>query len=297
MEFARTWLRPDAARCTTPSKIDGPRADGAPNRARTNRGSASLAGAVDDADASRPGRGRQVPCPRREQTAARRARCSRSLWPATRTAARPRCSTSSPAQTSTWATSRASRWTARTAPSRATRIRTWWTCPASTACRPTAQRGDRHAASTSWRRSRTAIINIVDATNIERNLYLTMQLMELDVPMVLALNMMDEVQGNGGSVRVNEMEQPAGHPGDPHLRREGRGRERAHRTTRCMWREYQELLRAAGLLRRLRPRWRRPSLRCTASCTSSRTTPSAPGFPPASPPRSSSRATSASNRP
>ena len=44
------------------------------------------------------------------------------------------------------------------------------------------------------------IINIVDATNIERNLYLTMQLMELDVPMVLALNMMDEVRQNGGSV-------------------------------------------------------------------------------------------------
>ena len=51
------------------------------------------------------------------------------------------------------------------------------------------------------------IINIVDATNIERNLYLTMQLMELDVPMVLALNMMDEVKSNGGSVLVNEMEE------------------------------------------------------------------------------------------
>ncbi len=56
------------------------------------------------------------------------------------------------------------------------------------------------------------IINIVDATNIERNLYLTMQLMELDVPMVLALNMMDEVRGNGGSVRINEMEQLLGIP-------------------------------------------------------------------------------------
>ena len=56
------------------------------------------------------------------------------------------------------------------------------------------------------------IINIVDAGNIERNLYLTMQLMELDVPMVLALNMMDEVRGNGGSVRVNEMEQILGLP-------------------------------------------------------------------------------------
>lgn len=58
----------------------------------------------------------------------------------------------------------------------------------------------------------TGIINIVDATNIERNLYLTMQLMELDVPMVLALNMMDEVQGNGGSIRVNEMEDMLGIP-------------------------------------------------------------------------------------
>ena len=45
-------------------------------------------------------------------------------------------------------------------------------------------------------------INIVDATNIERNLYLTMQLMELDIPMVLALNMMDEMRGNGGTVRI-----------------------------------------------------------------------------------------------
>ncbi len=58
----------------------------------------------------------------------------------------------------------------------------------------------------------TGIINIVDATNIERNLYLTLQLMELDVPMVLALNMMDEVRGNGGSIRVNEMEQLLGIP-------------------------------------------------------------------------------------
>ena len=56
------------------------------------------------------------------------------------------------------------------------------------------------------------IINIVDASNIERNLYLTMQLMELDVPMVLALNMMDEVRGNGGSVKINEMEQLLGIP-------------------------------------------------------------------------------------
>ena len=56
------------------------------------------------------------------------------------------------------------------------------------------------------------IINIVDASNIERNLYLTMQLMELDIPMVLALNMMDEVRGNGGSIRINEMEDMLGIP-------------------------------------------------------------------------------------
>ncbi len=52
----------------------------------------------------------------------------------------------------------------------------------------------------------------MDASNIERNLYLTMQLLELNVPMVIALNMMDEVRENGGSVRVNEMEQLLGVP-------------------------------------------------------------------------------------
>lgn len=56
------------------------------------------------------------------------------------------------------------------------------------------------------------IINIVDASNIERNLYLTMQLMELDVPMVVALNMMDEVRENGGSILINEMEKFLGVP-------------------------------------------------------------------------------------
>lgn len=56
------------------------------------------------------------------------------------------------------------------------------------------------------------IINIVDATNIERNLYLTMQLMELDIPMVLALNMMDEVRENGGSIRINQLECMLGIP-------------------------------------------------------------------------------------
>lgn len=58
----------------------------------------------------------------------------------------------------------------------------------------------------------TAIINIVDATNIERNLYLTMQLMDLGIPMVLAINMMDEMRGNGGSIRINEMENLLGIP-------------------------------------------------------------------------------------
>ena len=57
-----------------------------------------------------------------------------------------------------------------------------------------------------------AIINIVDATNIHRNLYLTMQLLEMDVPMVVALNMMDEVIGNQGSIDVNEMEALLGVP-------------------------------------------------------------------------------------
>ena len=56
------------------------------------------------------------------------------------------------------------------------------------------------------------IINIVDATNIERNLYLTMQLMELDVPMVLALNMMDEVRSNGGTIDIPRMEEALGIP-------------------------------------------------------------------------------------
>ena len=56
------------------------------------------------------------------------------------------------------------------------------------------------------------LINIVDASNIERNLYLTLQLMELGTPMVLALNMMDEIRGNGGSIRINEMERILGIP-------------------------------------------------------------------------------------
>lgn len=57
-----------------------------------------------------------------------------------------------------------------------------------------------------------AIINILDATNIERNLYLTLQLMELNIPMVLALNMMDEVRENGGTIYINRLEEALGVP-------------------------------------------------------------------------------------
>ncbi len=68
-----------------------------------------------------------------------------------------------------------------------------------------------------------AIIDIADANNIERHLYLTMQLMELDVPVVLALNMMDELEGNGGSIRVNIMERELGLPVVPISAAKGEG--------------------------------------------------------------------------
>ena len=71
----------------------------------------------------------------------------------------------------------------------------------------------------------TGIINIVDATNIERNLYLTLQLIELDRPMVLALNMMDELTGNGGSVDINAMESLLGIPVVPISAAKGEGSE------------------------------------------------------------------------
>lgn len=58
----------------------------------------------------------------------------------------------------------------------------------------------------------SGVINILDATNIERNLYLTMQIIELDIPMVIALNMMDEVRENGGTIHVNELEAQLGIP-------------------------------------------------------------------------------------
>ena len=68
-----------------------------------------------------------------------------------------------------------------------------------------------------------AIINILDATNIERNLYLTMQLLEMDIPMVVALNMMDEMSGNGGTVLINELEAHLGVPVVPISAAKGEG--------------------------------------------------------------------------
>lgn len=68
-----------------------------------------------------------------------------------------------------------------------------------------------------------AIINIVDATNIERNLYLTMQLLELNIPLVIALNMMDELTANGGSIDVNKMEHVLGVPVVPISAKKGQG--------------------------------------------------------------------------
>lgn len=69
----------------------------------------------------------------------------------------------------------------------------------------------------------SGIINIIDATNIERNLYLTMQLMELNVPMVVALNMMDEVDNNGGTIHINRMEKQLGIPVIPISALKGEG--------------------------------------------------------------------------
>ena len=99
------------------------------------------------------------------------------------------------------------------------------------------------------------IINIVDATNIERNLYLTMQLMELGIPMVLALNMMDEVTGNGGSIRVNEMEELLGIPVVPMSAAKNEGiAELVDHAVHVA--RFQESPVRAGLLRSGRPRRR-----------------------------------------
>ena len=79
----------------------------------------------------------------------------------------------------------------------------WWTCPASTPFRPYTSE-EIVTRDFLLKEKPDGIINIVDATNIERNLYLTMQLMELGIPMVLALNMMDEVRAKrrlGGRIR------------------------------------------------------------------------------------------------
>jgi ferrous iron transport protein B len=136
----------------------------------------------------------------------------------------------------------------------------------------------------------TGIINIVDATNIERNLYLTLQLMELNVPIVLALNMMDEVRGNGGSIRVNEMERLLGIPVVP----SPRARARASTSwwgTRYISRSIRSGPAAPTSATR-RSTAARSTAACTASCTSSQTTPRTPGSPSALPPASSWRAIS-----
>lgn len=91
------------------------------------------------------------------------------------------------------------------------------------------------------------VINIIDGTNIERNMYLTMQIMELGIPMVLALNMMDEVEKNGGTIRVNELEAELGIPVVPISAAKKPGRRRAcrPRSSCCSF------LRAAGTNRLL----------------------------------------------
>ena len=110
------------------------------------------------------------------------------------------------------------------------------------------------------------IINIVDATNIERNLYLTMQLMELDVPMVLALNMMDEVRENGGSIRVNEMEAMLGVPVVPISAAKGEGIDELV-SPRAARRPLSGAPRPSGFLRPGGVAGRRPPLSARASCT------------------------------
>ena len=91
------------------------------------------------------------------------------------------------------------------------------------------QRGDRHAASSCSTRSPTASSTSSTPPTSSAISYLTMQLMELGIPMVLALNMMDEVAANGGTVRRERAGGRAGHPGGAHLRREERGHRRAGR--------------------------------------------------------------------
>ena len=77
------------------------------------------------------------------------------------------------------------------------------------------------------------IINIVDATNIERNLYLSLQLMELNIPMVIALNMMDEVRANGGTIKIRKMQEALGVPVVPISASKNEGDCRADRDSLC----------------------------------------------------------------
>lgn len=105
------------------------------------------------------------------------------------------------------------------------------------------------------------IINIVDATNIERNLYLTLQLLEMQIPMVLALNMMDEVRGNGGTIDVQKMSDELGIPVVP-IAREERGALRIWSKAPC----------ASRIRVRCRSAWiSATTVRCTAASTPSRT--------------------------
>ena len=120
------------------------------------------------------------------------------------------------------------------------------------------------------------IINIVDATNIERNLYLTLQLLELRVPMVLALNMMDEVRANGGAIDVQKMSEALGIPVVPISRGEGRGRVRARGSGADASRAARTLPEGDGLLL---GRFRPCTAASTRSCTSSTTMPTACGVP------------------
>lgn len=98
----------------------------------------------------------------------------------------------------------------------------WWICPASTPCGPIHRRRSS-PRDFILNQKPDGIINIVDATNIERNLYLTLQLLELRIPMVLALNMMDEVRSNGGSIDVQKMSASLGIPVVPIAAAKGEG--------------------------------------------------------------------------
>ena len=154
--------------------------------------------------------------------------------PATRTAAKRRCLTSSRAPTSMWATFRASQWTKKEGVIRGHNTcehrhgpRSWGhpKTPAPAVCEMATVVDLPGIYSLSPYTSEEivtrdflikekpdGIINIVDATNIERNLYLSMQLIELNLPMVIALNMMDEMRANGNTVDVNKLEEELGVP-------------------------------------------------------------------------------------